>query len=264
VGIWSKTIVSLVRKRTRRLRSSAILDVCNGEPDPARDHRRSDQIFLVIIFIGLVLAWAEPCLATEKNDTSEVFDFDVPEQSLVAALQSFMSISNIAVVVDGAMVGKRRSNAIRGTFSPESALQSLLDGTGLDSRWIGPGVYTLELAPHRVEARPRFVDYAAAVQRAVMLALCRVDETNPLRYRTVIRLWLQPEGTAKQVKLAVSTGSPSDDAAITNTLQRLDVGSPVPANLPQPIKLAIAPRAIGSANCPDHAGVRSSPQRGTP
>jgi hypothetical protein len=223
--------------------------------------------FLIILSVfEFVSACARPVFAEERNEEpARLVEFDIPGQPLGAALERFMSLSQVAVIVDSTIVGIRRSNAIHGSFTPDGALQSLLDGTRLDGRAIGPGVYTLLRAPHAVEARPRFGDYAAAVQRAVTRALCRGDETEPFRYRTVIRLWFQPDGVATRVELAVSTGSRSGDDKITHALERLDVGSPVPSNLPQPIKLAIAPRATGAATCsPGHAALRSPAQRGMP
>jgi hypothetical protein len=224
------------------------------------------QLLVFLSVVGLALVFATPGLATGQNDEpAQLADFEIPDQPLAAALQRFMSASNVAIVVDGALVGIKRSSAIRGTFSPDGALQSMLEGTGLDSRRIGPGVYTLVPALPRAEARPRFLNYAAVVQRAVMEALCRVDDTNPVRYRTVIRLWLQPDGIAKRVELAVSTGSQSSDAAVTDALQHLDVGNPAPTSLPQPIKLAIAPRATGDTSCSSApARVSSSARRGHP
>jgi hypothetical protein len=225
------------------------------------------QLPLLIVLSGILIAAAWPGLAKDHDVVSNEFvELDIPEQPLAAALERFMALSNVTIVVDSAIIGASRSNAVRGAFSPDGALQSLLEGTGLDSRHIGPGAYTLVPLPQSAEARPRlprFADYAAAVQRAVIATLCRRDDTIPDRYRAVIRLWLRPEGKAMRGELAISTGSPSRDTAITDTLQRVDVGMPVPAGLPQPIKLAILPRATDGAACvADHALVQSTPQSG--
>lgn len=213
------------------------------------------------------MAPAWPGRANEREAASSEFvEFDIPEQPLAAALERLMALSSVTIVVDGAVIGASRSNAVRGAFSPDGALQTLLEGTGLDSRSIGPGVYTLVPMPQTAEARPRqprFADYAAAVQRAVIATLCRRDDTAPDRYRTVIRLWLRPEGKAMRAELAISTGSPSRDGAITDLLQRVDVGMAVPARLPQPIKLAILPRTTDGAACAaNRALVQSTPLSG--
>ena len=235
-----------------------------------RSHRAAGvyatQILFLVLVSGLPIALARPGLANEQNGvTTGLVEFDIPEQPLAAALERFMSVSNVTVVVDSAIIGARRSSAVRGALSPDGALQSLLEGTGLDSRHIGQGAYTLVPLPQGAEAPlrlPRFMDYAAAVQRAVMAALCRIDDTSPIRYRTVIRLWLYPDGKAKLAELAISTGNPGRDTAITGALGRVEVG-PVPRNLPQPIKLAIAPRGTDDTTCsPGRASAGPAPQWG--
>jgi hypothetical protein len=224
---------------------------------------------LLIVVSGMLVAPVPPGLAHEQHDPEAVVsgfaEYDIPEQPLAAALERFMALSNVTIVVDGGIIAAIRSNAVRGAFSPDGALQTLLEGTGLDSRYMGPGAYTLVPAPWTAEPRrpPRFADYAAAVQRAVMATLCRRDDTVPDRYRTVIRLWLRPEGRAMRAELAISTGKAGRDLAITEMLQRVDVGMPVPARLPQPIKLAIVPRATDGSLCPvERAQVQSTPQSG--
>jgi hypothetical protein len=227
------------------------------------------QLLFILTLCGFAfgLGFARPGLANEQNGGSEQpVAFDIPEQPLAAALERFMSLSNFTVVVDSALIGARRSSAVRGALSPDGALQSLLEGSGLDSRRIGQGAYTLVPLPQDADARPpspRFADYAAAVQRAVMAALCRVDDLSPIRYRTVIRLWLNPDGKAKLAELAISTGSPRRDSAISGVLGQVEVGLPVPKNLPQPIKLAIAPRGSDDSTCsPDRGLVGPGPRRG--
>jgi hypothetical protein len=203
-------------------------------------------------------------LASEQYSVStELLEFDIPEQPLAAALERFMTRSGVTFIVDSKVIGARKSGALRGTFSSDAALQFLLEGTGLDRRQIGQGVYTLVPSLPDTEARrlPRFINYSAAVQQAVMAALCRQDETRPTGYRTVIRLWLYPKGTTKQVEVAVSTGSPSRDVAIADVLRRVEIGMPVPSNLPQPIKLAIVPQTTDDAICSSIPG-RAAPVLG--
>jgi hypothetical protein len=238
----------------------------------ARRNRRAaslyaTQILFILTLCGFVFSFAPLGLANEQNGVSnELVEFDIPEQPLAAALERFMSLSNVTIVVDSALIGARRSSAVRGALSPDGALQTLLEGTGLDSLHIGQGAYTLVPLPQGTDAQlrlPRFMDYASAVQRAVMGALCRTDDTRPIRYRTVIRLWLYPNGKARLAELAISTGSPGRDTAITGVLGRVEVGLPVPRNLPQPIKLAIAPRGGDDAACSsDRALAGPGPRRG--
>jgi hypothetical protein len=199
------------------------------------------------------------CLAVAADPGGgPALSFDLPAQPLAAALERFMAVTNLTVIVDSAAVAGRTSARLQGAFPPEQALRFLLAGTDLDPRPIGAGAYTLVRRPHPPEARPlpRFPDYAAAVQQAVTAALCRHDDTRPTHYRMVMRLWLSPAGAVTRVDLASTTGNPGLDRAIGDTLQHLEIGAPAPRDLPQPVKLAILPRAT-SAACPrDGAGAR--------
>jgi hypothetical protein len=223
-----------------------------------RSHDRGRPIGLLAIAIVVAIAGlATPShsSAAEANqgaDEPQVL-FDIPAQPLAAALEHFMEVANVSVVVDSAAIAGRTSAALRGHFSPEGALRSLLAGTGLDPRPIGSHAYTLDPLPHAGAAQPlpRFTNYATAIQQAVTNALCQRDETRPTHYRVVMRLWLSPAGAVTHVQLGGSTGSPSLDTAIGNALEHISIGAPVPAGLPQPVKLAILPRVTpGDAACP--------------
>jgi len=234
-------------------------DVMRATRERRLTGRYAPQLRIVITVSGLVFNAAWPgFVQAQGSSTTERVEFEIPEQALAAALERYMSLSNVTIVVDSAVIGARRSSAVHGALSQDGALQSLLEGTGLDSRRIGPAAYTLVPLQEGAEAAPRlprFLDYAAAVQRAVTLALCRMNDTSPIRYRTVVRLWLQPDGRVRQAELAISTGSASRDGAITGVLGGVTVGAAVPRNLPQPIKLAIAPRRSDDAACSTDPGL---------
>jgi hypothetical protein len=177
--------------------------------------------------------------------------FDIPAQPLASALERFMTMTNVSVIADSVVIAGRTSSTLQGSFPPESALHLLLAGTGLVSRAIGSDAYALSMLPGVAEARPlpRFIGYAAAVQRAVTAALCRRDETQPIRYRTVMRLWISPAGLVSHVELAMPTGSRNLDMAIGDAIQHIDIGVRPPNGLPQPVKLAIMPHSRDAAVC---------------
>jgi hypothetical protein len=205
-------------------------------------------VAIVVITAILATPFRSSAVGSEQNADEVPTRFDIPAQPLATALEQFMGTANVSVVVDSAAIAGRTSAALHGQFSPEGGLRSLLIGTGIDPRPIGSRAYTLAPLPHAGAAQslPRFTNYAMAIQQAVTNALCQRDETRPTQYRLVMRLWLNPEGTVTQVKLGVSTGSPGLDMAIENALEHIRVGAPVPAGLPQPVKLAILPRATSS------------------
>lgn len=212
---------------------------------------------LTIAVVATIVILATPArsLAAEANQGVDEppTPFDIPAQPLSAALEQFMQAAKASVVVDSAMIAEHTSASLQGHFSPEGALRLLLSGTGLAPRSIGFRAYTLDPSPRLGAAQPspQFSDYAAAIQQAVTSALCRHSETRPTRYRVVMRLWVNPAGAVSHVQLGGSTGSSSLDAAIGDALEHIDIGAPAPTGLPQPVKLAILPRATPSkAACP--------------
>ena len=208
-------------------------------------------VILVLIIADLATSAGMFIAKADPNAGGLRLQFDMPAQPLVAALESFMATAKTAVVVDSAVVSGRRSAALHGSFSPEGALRSLLAGTGLEARPIGSSAYTLVPSAGTAAARPqpRFVRYAADIQRAVTTALCQRDETRPTHYRAVMRLWLSTAGMVTRVEVSSTTGSPRSDRAVGDALKQIDIGAPTPRGLPQPIKLAILPRAANDAAC---------------
>lgn len=188
--------------------------------------------------------------APENAQRSTIL-FDLPALPLAIALERFMAITKVAVIVDSEVIGGRTSVALHGRFSPDQALRSLVAGTGLDPQPLEFEAYTIVASPRSTESQPlsRFTQYAAAIQQAVTNTLCQFDETRPTHYRVVVRMWLNWSGTTTCVELATRTGSPGLDRAISDALQRTEVGLPPPTDLPQPVKLAIMPRAIDTAVC---------------
>jgi hypothetical protein len=101
--------------------------------------------------------------------------------------------------------------------------------------------------------------YFAAVQRALLRALCRDQSTMPGPYRLALKLWIEPSGTLARAKRLDTTGDPRLDLAVDSVVQGLDVGQPVPPNLPQPIAILILPqRSQDVVNCPAQAARRAA------
>jgi Secretin and TonB N terminus short domain len=221
--------------------------------------RRSAQWVLVA---GLVWGAAGSLLnaqqlpsAIRQSDQPTAFDF--PSEPLAIALERLMAATSLAIIVDSGLTDGRRSSSLNGIFTPEQALRRMLAGTGLEARAVGGGLFTLVQGTARPPL-PRFIDFAAAVQAAVTDALCRRSDARPTYYRTVMRLWFDPAGVVTRAELGHSTGDRKLDMAVISTLQHLDVGAPLPSGLPQPVKLAIMPRATESAACPaERPGLRA-------
>jgi hypothetical protein len=210
-------------------------------------------IAIVVTLAGLATPSHSDAAEADRGADEQQVLFDIPAQPLGAALEHFMEAAKVSVVVDSAEIAGRRSALLHGQFSAEGALRSLLVGTALIPRQIGDRAYTLDrlIRMGATQPLPRFIAYSTAIQQAVTNALCLHDETRPMHYRAVMRLWLSPGGTVTHVQLGDSTGSTSLDAAIGNALDHVRIGAPVPAGLPQPVKLAILPPAKpGDVACP--------------
>jgi hypothetical protein len=199
----------------------------------------------MLLLLGMVSAGGADA---GRSDTRQ--HFDLPEAPLIEALGRFMARTNIIVVVDGALVAGHHAAAVKGDFTPEGALQSMLSGTGLEAQEVGAGAFTL-IRDERPEVRPPpdFIEYASAVQTALATALCRRSDTKPTYYRTVMRLWFDHDGNVRQVELAISTGDGFLDTKIVTALRGLAIGTAPPPDLPQPMKLAILPRAGNDSMC---------------
>jgi Secretin and TonB N terminus short domain len=193
--------------------------------------------------------------ANRQSDQPTAFDF--PSEPLAIALERLMAATSLAIIVDSGLTDGRRSSSLKGIVTPEQALRRMLANTGLEARAAGDGLFTLVQGTARPPL-PRFIDFAAAVQAAVTDALCRRSDARPTHYRTVMRLWFDPAGVVIRAELGHSTGDRKLDMAVTSTLQHLDIGAPLPSGLPQPVKLAIVPRATENGACPaERPGLRA-------
>ena len=83
----------------------------------------------------LVLAQAE-----------EARNFDLPAQSLGAALQEFSRLTGRSVEAAPEALTGLTSSPVRGSYTAAEALERLLRGTGLQPRWRGDGTVALEAA----------------------------------------------------------------------------------------------------------------------
>jgi len=94
--------------------------------------------------------------------------------------------------------------------------------------------------------------YFADIQSALRTALCARPETRPGDYSVGMELWVGPSGALKEFGLLTSTGDRNRDAALVEALGNMDIGQPPPADLPQPVTLAIV--TGGAPECPAGAG----------
>ncbi len=87
---------------------------------------------------------------------SEVRQFDIGATDLASALRAYGAQSGQQILFPQELVGRLRSNAVRGSLSPEAALQILLRNTGLRAVVSATGVVTLQPAPRPVLIRAAY------------------------------------------------------------------------------------------------------------
>jgi hypothetical protein len=180
--------------------------------------------------------------------------FDIPGQPLADALDLYARLTGRAALVDQERVVNRRAATVRGLFTRDEALRVLLAGTGLSVRYVGSDAFTLAPSDAAIGSRgpgerPSLQrnGYFAAVQAALVDALCRQAETEPGGYRLAVQLWFSPSGTVRALHLLDSTGDVARDAAISRRLEAIAAGEP-PLDVPQPVTIALMPRPAGAAS----------------
>lgn len=91
-----------------------------------------------LAFLLSTVLLSSPVLAVDRT-----YELRIPQQSLQEALTMFARQSGLEIVYESSLVAGRTSPEVRGTLTAEQVLQRLLDGTGLESRFINAGAIAL-------------------------------------------------------------------------------------------------------------------------
>ncbi len=175
--------------------------------------------------------------------------FDIPSMPLLLAIDRFMSAANVAVKVHPKLLDGQTSTPVKGLLSPEDALRRMLSGTVFQihpARFAGAPAFKLTLRGEEGSAtRQALEQYDEWVQDALHANFCQARLNHPPKFESAqFRLWLTDRGTAKKVELITSTGDAGFDADLVATVERLDVGKPVPEGFLQPVHLNIPPSEV--------------------
>ncbi|MCA6116447.1 STN domain-containing protein [Bradyrhizobium sp. WSM 1738] len=178
--------------------------------------------------------------------------FAITAQPLATALDTFSIASGLELYYDGALAVGRRSSAVEGRLAPEVALQELLAGSGLVARATGPNSFTIKPAPRLTSARHQ--TYFAAIQGRVSQVLCARAETRPGDVDLLLQLWVASTGAIQRVQLLDPPNAGKEEAAFATALRGISIGIVPPAELPQPVVMAVLARSKGErAGCVDVA-----------
>ncbi|PHV50560.1 hypothetical protein CSQ91_05140 [Janthinobacterium sp. BJB301] len=195
-----------------------------------------------------------------------VLQFDIAAQNLGDALDLYSRRTGIAVLMDQ-RYARRQSAAVRGAHAAGAALQSLLEGTGLQSR-LSDAQAVIVYAPAGTAGAAADLPQAAVVaaadipgatqgggdhavyvsrlQHVLLGLLCRAAQTRPGGYRLALQLYLNRAGVVDRVHLLDSTGLRARDTAIARVVLGMRVGvAPLPS-MPQPVSILLLPQGPGS------------------
>lgn len=168
--------------------------------------------------------------------------FDLPAQALRQALNAYSHATGVTIMVDDALVQGMQSTPVQGEFLAGPALQRLLRGTGLQAHYANAGALTLvrrrTATNDAAVAQGGQTAYAVDLQRAVRDRLCANKALQPGAYRAVVQLWMDREGTVRDVRLVRTTGDAPRDARLQAALRGVRTAA-VPSGIPQPLTILL-------------------------
>lgn len=171
--------------------------------------------------------------------------FAIAAQPLAAALDTYSVISGLELYYDGNLAVGRRSHAVEGRLLPDVALRELLLGSGLVARATGPNSFTITPGPASRPASAIHQSYFATIQARVSQVLCAHAETRPGRADVLLQLWIASTGTVQRAQWLDAPDSNKREDAFAVALRGVSIGAAPPAELPQPITMAIFARTNG-------------------
>ncbi|MDE1174714.1 MAG: energy transducer TonB [Parvibaculaceae bacterium] len=202
--------------------------------------------WLFPVLVAVLLLASPVMLAAQTSSPEEQAVYDIPAQSLESALNAYITASGAQVFYETALTAGRQSGEVKGRFTPAAALRALLAGTELAARRTDVDAFVIMQAPADETGSPAILPdsrFLGALQTGILGALCRDVQTRPGTYKIALELWISPTGVVRRSALIGSTGNATRDAAFTAALQGLVIGALPPADLPQPVFMAIAPRS---------------------
>lgn len=183
-----------------------------------------------------IVASPSSVLGRNQLGTSPTF-FELPAQKLSDALEVFVRLANREILYDGHLTEGRRSAEVGGVYTPETALEIILAGTGLEADAKEDGFFVLRRpVSQSSDRRPdQIIDdrhYYALIQAALRQTFCHA----PSPQRVAARLWIGRGGEVLQVRALgmVDGGRQRVEAA----LRGMKVGGP-PPDFAQPVTIVV-------------------------
>ncbi len=238
-------------ERANRRKMPLVNIICS--PGPQVSFPFLARCSLLTVCLGMFAATYLPVMAFAEDDRMSgrpISVFDIPAQPLASALDAFSTVTGREVFYDGSAERGRWSTAVKGSFKPDDALSLLLSGTNLLAQPSGSSGYTLVSIPKdtsgtamaaRIAADRPYARYFAVIQGGIRDALCRNADTRPGTYKILLKFWIGPSGILERLILRGTTGDSDHDVHLVGALQAVTLAESPPADMPQPITMAIFP-----------------------
>ncbi len=196
--------------------------------------------------------------------------FQIPSQPLASALEAYARDCGIEVLYESSIVGALQSSSVDGTYTPDLALQMLLNGTDLKVHYARQNAITLSSPRDDVSLPPasplksadlsldtlsvksgpeqgdveHLREFSEAIQSDLAKALRDNARTRSGSYRANVNLWVDATRKIRSATLLQSTGDVTRDASIPLVLEGVTLSRALPANTPQPVKVVITVRSL--------------------
>lgn len=233
-----------------------------------------------LLLAAIAAAAIAPSVATAAmTDTAPMLrSYDIPAQPLESALLILGRQSGIDLLYERGALDGLRSSALRGRHTPQSAVATILRGTGLAHRFTtATAVLILPVAnrsgaatsgtpagaPAETGSAPRLVldrlrvsvspmigtaprrdfsQFGQKVRAAITRQLQDDPRTSGRQFSARVAVLLDGRGTIRSLEIHRGTGKQKLDRDIIATLQGATMPEPPPADLPQPIWFEVVAR----------------------
>ncbi len=109
--------------------------------------------------------------------SGQTMPFNIPAQSLSSALTRFSAETRLQVLYEGDVADKLQAPALNGTYTPEQALEKLLNGSGLKSRYTNDKTITIEAPTNQSPQGP--ISSTTTLKAVTVTGKAKYDATDP-------------------------------------------------------------------------------------
>jgi hypothetical protein len=165
-------------------------------------------------------------------DSTKAITFNLPAQPLDSALEAYSVASGLQVIYNAGLAAGRRSSRVKGDFTPDSALATLLAGTGLIPQYKAVDGAILVPDPMTALTRDEIADdvspslktYYGLIQTGLQHSFCASSQIRAGSYRIALSFWIGSSGSVTRLALLGSTGRADIDERFVRAVGSGSVG----------------------------------------